>query len=130
MAFQRVAHYPFKWRDLRAAELEVLSYGTRPFYQCGCEATVALREFVGDDGKEWQVWDTRPAASSPNAIMPAPYLVGEITRISKKRERGWLTFTADADRRRLSPIPKDWETADEASLRTMLAAADPVANPT
>jgi hypothetical protein len=89
----------------------------------GREAIVALRGFIGDDGKEWQVWDTRPAVRSPNA-KPSPDALGEIARISKKRERGWLTFTADADRRRLSPIPKDWETADESRLRVMLAAAD------
>lgn len=87
------------------------------------EAIVALRGFVGDDGQEWQVWDTRP---SPNANLPAPDTFGEVPRISKKREGGWLTFTAAADRRRLSPIPEDWETADDTSLRAMLAAADRV----
>ena len=85
---------------------------------------MALREFVGDDGQEWQVWDTRPTISSPNADESAPPKAGEFPRFSKKREDGWLTFTAAVDRRRLSPIPEDWETADEASLRAMLAAAD------
>lgn len=88
---------------------------------------MTLREFVGDDGREWQVWDTRPAVSSPNvsdAARVAHDAFGDVPRISKKREGGWLTFTADADRRRLSPIPRDWEAADETSLRTMLAAAD------
>ena len=87
---------------------------------------MALRDFVGDDGKAWQVWDTHPSIPTPNA-KPSPDAIAEIARISKKRERGWLTFTADADRRRLSPIPKNWETADEADLRAMLAAADDIA---
>jgi hypothetical protein len=90
---------------------------------------VALRGFVGDDGKEWQVWDTRPAVPTPNAKFAAATTAGELARISKKREAGWLTFTAAADRRRLSPIPDDWETADETSLREMLAAADRIADP-
>ena len=85
---------------------------------------MALRGFVGDDGQEWQVWDTRPSISSPNADESASPKAGEFPRFSKKREDGWLTFTAAVDRRRLSPIPEDWETADEASLRAMLAAAD------
>jgi hypothetical protein len=85
---------------------------------------VALREFVGDDGQEWQVWDTRPTVSPPNVKASAPATFGEVPRISKKREAGWLTFTAAAGRRRLSPIPEDWETADETSLKAMLAAAD------
>ena len=88
---------------------------------------MALRGFVGDDGQEWQVWDTRPAITSPNVNPAVPDTFGDIPRISKKREGGWLTFTAAADRRRLSPIPDDWETADEPSLRAMLAAADRVA---
>jgi hypothetical protein len=90
---------------------------------------MALREFVGDDGKEWQVWDTHPTVPPPVA-KPVSDGVAEIARISKKRERGWLTFTAEADRRRLSPIPKDWETADEESLKAMLDAADPVVDAT
>lgn len=28
MAFRRVAHYPFNWRDLPTAELEILSHAT------------------------------------------------------------------------------------------------------
>jgi hypothetical protein len=91
------------------------------------EVAVALRGFVGDDGQEWQVWDTRPTIESSNAIHLASDTVGEVPRISKKREGGWLTFTAGNDRRRLSPIPDDWETADETSLRAMAAAADRVA---
>lgn len=89
---------------------------------------MALRGFVGDDGQEWQVWDTRPAVTSPNAEPYASDTVGEFPRISKKREGGWLTFTAAGDRRRLSPIPDDWETADEARLRAMAATADRVAD--
>ena len=85
---------------------------------------MALRGFVGDDGQDWQVWDTRPTVGSPNVESPPPGMVGEFPRFSKKREAGWLTFTAAADRRRLSPIPEDWETADEMRLRAMLAAAD------
>lgn len=91
---------------------------------------MALRDFVGDDGKEWQVWDTRPAARSSDTMASSSDAVAQIVRISKKRELGWLTFTAEADRRRLSPIPENWETADEASLRAMLATADPVADST
>ena len=88
---------------------------------------MALREFVGDDGQEWQVWDTRPKIAAPNVSPPVPASVDELPRVSKKREGGWLTFTAAAGRRRLSPIPEDWETADEPSLRAMLAAADRIA---
>jgi hypothetical protein len=89
--------------------------------------TVALREFVGDDGLDWQVWETRPTIPPPNVERSAPDLPGEIPRLSKKREHGWLTFTAAGDRRRLSPVPADWETADESTLRALLAVADRIA---
>ena len=89
---------------------------------------MALREFVGDDGQEWQVWETRPTIASPNVKPSVPTSVDDLPRVSKKREAGWLTFTAAASRRRLSPIPEDWETADEPSLRVMLAAADRIAD--
>jgi hypothetical protein len=88
---------------------------------------VALRAFVGNDGREWQVWDTRPTVTSPNVEASELDTVGGVPRISKKREGGWLTFTTTADRRRLSPIPEDWETADETGLQAMLAAADRIA---
>ena len=96
---------------------------------------MALRGFVGDDGQEWQVWDTRPTVPSPNvdasdANSPATPAVdiADFARISKKREGGWLTFTTARERRRLSPIPDHWESADEASLRALLAVADRIAS--
>ena len=88
---------------------------------------MALRGFVGDDGQDWQVWDTRPTISAPNAAEPEHDKTNEIRRFSEKREGGWLTFTAAGDRRRLSPIPDDWESVDETALRGMLAAADRIA---
>ena len=127
MAFRRVTHYPLHWRDLSTAELELISHVARAIHPGGRRATMALREFVGDDGREWRVWDTRPQIPSPNVNPSARDAFGDVPRISKKRESGWLTFTAAGDRRRLSPIPEDWETADQTSLRSMLAAADRVA---
>ena len=95
---------------------------------------MALRGFVGDDGQEWTVWDTRPTIPLPNvdasdANSPAAPAVdvADFARISKKREGGWLTFTTASERRRLSPIPDDWESGDEALLRALLAVADRIA---
>lgn len=95
---------------------------------------MALREFVGNDGQEWQVWDTRPTMPPPNVdasdanspSAPATDIV-DFARISKKREGGWLSFSTPRERRRLSPIPDGWESADEATLRALLAVADRIA---
>jgi hypothetical protein len=94
-------------------------------------AMVALRGFIGSDGQEWQVWDTRLAKPAPRVDSSDSRSgatdserVIDFGRVSKKREDGWLTFTAANERARLSPIPDDWESADETALRAYLAAAD------
>lgn len=95
---------------------------------------MGLRGFVGDDGREWQVWDTRPAIPSPNVDASdedspaAPSAnVADFARISRKREGGWLTFTTPSERRRLSPIPDGWDSAADSTLRALLAVADRIA---
>src|SRR4029079_2896414 len=93
------------------------------------EVPVALRGFVGDDGQDWQVWDTRPTIPTPNAHESDHDKMSEIRRFSEKREGGWLTFTTARERRRLSPIPDAWESVDETALRGMLADADEVHTP-
>jgi len=96
--------------------------------------SVSLREFLDDDGQQWQVWDTRPAtpvanvdSSSVDAAKSPSDKATDFPLLSRKREAGWLTFTAVDERRRLSPIPDAWETADETSLRAFLKTADKIA---
>jgi len=93
---------------------------------------MALQEFTGVDGRQWQVWETRPTNPQPAGDrVPGepPASTGrtaEMGRFSKKREAGWLTFSTPNERRRLSPIPDEWETLDAAGLRALLAGADRV----
>ena len=95
---------------------------------------MSLLQFLDDDGQEWQVWDTRPATpvanvdlSSADAARSTSNKATEFPLLSRKREAGWLTFTAVDERRRLSPIPDAWELADETSLRALLKTADKIA---
>jgi len=97
------------------------------------EVSVSLLQFLDDDGRQWQVWDTRPTA--PVAKVGSPSVdaaespsdkATEFPLLSRKREAGWLTFTAADERRRLSPIPDAWELADETSLRAFLKTADKI----
>jgi hypothetical protein len=60
-----------------------------------------LREFVDANGIHWTVWSTIPAWRS---TVPA------------EMQTGWLTFESAAGRRRLAPIPGDWELADADEL--------------
>jgi hypothetical protein len=90
---------------------------------------MALREFADDAGRQWKVWDSRPGKPQPNSA-EARYLTAQggenAKRFTPGRGEGWLTFTSDTERRRLSPIPTDWERADDTALRRYLVSADAV----
>ena len=106
------------------------------------------RTFVDDGGVPWSVWDVRPQwtdrrqggdrrrISNDDQVDP-PIL--ELRRGGDRRKSdsqgmrrvkltggfssGWLIFESGADRRRLSPIPSDWETAPEEQLADLCARA-------
>jgi hypothetical protein len=63
------------------------------------EGAVAYREFVDDVGTMWRVWDTHPVAAST------------LRTVSPSYAGGWLTFESEGERRRLAPIPAEWEMA-------------------
>jgi hypothetical protein len=60
---------------------------------------VAYREFVDDAGTMWRVWDTHPVAANT------------LRTVSPGYAGGWLTFESAAERRRLAPIPPEWDVA-------------------
>jgi hypothetical protein len=78
-------------------------------------ASMAYREFTDSEGLSWRVWTTVPSAG---------------THLRGGFEHGWLTFETrigDSTRlRRLVPIPRDWESADEDRLELLCKAADEV----
>jgi hypothetical protein len=67
-----------------------------------------ILEFVDSTGVKWRVWNTVPSSRAS--------LSGEF-------EQGWLTFESDLARRRLAPIPTNWETAAPDRLELMCRAA-------
>ena len=86
---------------------------------------MALREFKDGAGRAWQAWDTYPASGHDSALgryMAAqPAQAGlQRTTVRQRFEAGWLTFQSGEVRRRLVPIPSDWENADDATLRGYL----------
>jgi len=97
---------------------------------------VAKRQFSDDDGVTWIVWDVHPddlgrttydRRSGPLSV-DAPR-----SDVSRRHERavhpelrnGWLCFQAGAEKRRLTPIPADWNELPDEALRGMLRAATP-----
>ena len=90
---------------------------------------MSLREFVAQDGRSWQVWDTHPAGTSKetsasalsrylSAIDPSGSVQPALVR--ERFQSGWLTFTCGMERRRLAPIPSDWQNVDDMALMRLL----------
>ena len=77
-----------------------------------------LREFTDDDGITWRVWDVNP--SLHERLSPRTQL------ISLRVPEGWLCFESPRERRRLHPIPQQWEHTDEHDLRRLCAEAERV----
>ena len=69
---------------------------------------MAILEFVDSNAVKWRVWNTVPSSRGS--------LSGEF-------EQGWLTFESDVGRRRLAPIPPNWEAAAPDRLELMCRAA-------
>lgn len=78
---------------------------------------VAYREFVDDAGTVWRVWDTHPVAANT------------LRRVSPTYATGWLTFESESERRRLAPIPPEWDIASRALMEHWCARALRVPSP-
>ena len=63
--------------------------------------SVPIREFTDAAGVRWRVWST------------IPFAVGGVADAMRL---GWLTFESTGVRRRLAPIPSDWEDASDSRL--------------
>lgn len=77
---------------------------------------MALREFSDSQGRRWRVWDIRPDQLH-GATRAEDYLQNMI--------HGWLAFepAGGGEKRRLSPIPPNWERAPDEELEDMLERA-------
>lgn len=84
---------------------------------------MALRDFTDAAGRTWTVWSVHP--SSDIRLRSTPSSAGEPDQHDLLRD-GWLVFETRGERRRLVPIPSDWEVADEVSLAELCGRAMPV----
>lgn len=103
---------------------------------------MSYRTFADDDGRSWEVWDVRPERlerrdSERRQRRPTPW-TGLERRVADDRRKhsevrlrlshllaeGWLVFKADHERRRLSPIPANWETLRAQEIRALWEQAE------
>lgn len=78
---------------------------------------MALRTFTDSLGQGWRVWNVIPqydTARDEDTLTPG-------------LQGGWLCFEKEGQKRRLSPIPDDWETAAPQVLERYCGEATPVA---
>ncbi len=99
------------------------------------------RTFADDQGKSWEIWEVRPArverraagrAADRREISPTLW-AGIERRVEGDRRRkldgrldpshplahGWLVFKSEDEKRRLAPIPLNWETCRGRELREL-----------
>jgi len=69
-------------------------------------------EFMDSSGVTWRVWQTVPTSR---------------TSVSGEFENGWLTFESPTGRKRLAPVPANWDAASPDRLELMCRAATDVA---
>ena len=107
---------------------------------------MAFRDFVDSDGLEWQAFDVIPRTTERRT---AERRSGETRAVeegaeTERRESdrrfvgtgratltstvrsGWLVFERGAERRRLSPIPENWQRLTDSELDAYLRVARPV----
>jgi hypothetical protein len=86
------------------------------------EATASLgpahRAFADAHGVTWDVF----------AVHPAPR-VEPRTPLRATFKHGWLCFESNAEKRRLSPIPRNWESLSDRKLEELWRQAELAATP-
>jgi hypothetical protein len=103
---------------------------------------MAFRTFVDSAGDEWQAYDVIPriggerrrydrrstdesVAAERRSSEDRRLSVGRVSRLANGGE-GWLCFERGGDRRRLSPIPENWERLTDEELDKYRETARPV----
>lgn len=94
---------------------------------------MAHRRFTDRTGRVWEVWSVTPTAKVERRERQAPIDPMDERRkevesrvvLGPSMAKGWLCFQSGAEKRRLAPFPRNWESLEERELSTLLAAATP-----
>ena len=98
---------------------------------------MAHRQFTDSEGVEWTVYDVvpRPDERRHRDRRDMPSAEAELVdrRTDDRRAtvnarpvrltRGWLCFESSSERRRLQPIPEEWQHSTDADLAALLQRA-------
>jgi hypothetical protein len=70
-----------------------------------------VNHFRDAAGVEWEVYEVAAQALG----------TGRLDYLPDKFRRGWLVFECDTEKRRLAPIPPEWESLSLHELQTLVA---------
>src|SRR5436305_8544028 len=103
---------------------------------------MAYRTFVDSNGLEWQTWDVLPKGVerriADRRVVFESVSFGDRRRTNRRTVQGrwmpltsglrdgWLCFESVQGRRRLTPIPTDWEDCSGRELEGYCRSANPV----
>jgi hypothetical protein len=80
---------------------------------------MAVRTFESPDGATWNVWEVVPARMGD-------FRSSHGTHLPRDLADGWLCFDCGTEKRRLAPLPSNWQERSEEDLRFWCRAAVPV----
>lgn len=74
---------------------------------------MAHRQFTDSAGQVWDVWDVHPTTASRTLAQLYPHESAAADSpchaVAPGYADGWLCFGQGGERRRLAPVPADWE---------------------
>lgn len=100
------------------------------------------RTFADEQGRSWEIWDVRPERVERRGVERRQHgeepWAGPERRVADERRQdrqvrmrldyplseGWLVFKSDEEKRRLAPIPPDWDRLRGQELRELWRKAD------
>lgn len=81
-----------------------------------------LREFTDRQGTKWRVYDVYP--TGPSSALGQIDVMDRINAFpSRDHAQGWLCFESPSEKRRLTPIPVEWEICDAGKLEEFCGCA-------
>jgi hypothetical protein len=96
---------------------------------------MAHRKVTDRHGHEWDVWEVNPQAidrrrrDEPRVTERRGANIGLVGRVNERLRDGWLAFQSTNEKRRLTPIPPNWDTMSDAELLTLLERAPRAGKP-
>lgn len=82
---------------------------------------MALRSFLDTKGITWNVWNVVPQTRTSLVANPGGH--DPAHPLTPGLEDGWLCFECRDEKRRLSPVPGDWEGCSDDELERLLLRA-------